>query len=283
MSTNKLAFILLLVVTIVAFGAQPATAATTCVFVDDSSGTLTLQGDCITDTTILVPNGYTLDGQGYTIEAVDPDLGHYLGAVIKNGGSVAYVTDVTVNTANLANVCDAGVYRLRGIMLEGASGAVTNTYVLNINQGMSGCQEGNAIEVRNPPFDGTHPATVNVVVSGNHVDNYQKTGLVANGDVFVEVYGNYFSGFGPVGFIAQNGIQLGYGAMGSVHDNEVRDNFYSGDGWISAGLLMFDVNAPDVRLFRNTLRDNQRNLSLTEDSACPNMYGGIYADWGLCQ
>ena len=35
---------------------------------------MTLNGDCTTDATILVPNGFTLDGAGNTITAVDPPL-----------------------------------------------------------------------------------------------------------------------------------------------------------------------------------------------------------------
>ena len=33
--------------------------------------TMTLTADITTDTTIIVPDGYTLDGNGYTITAVD--------------------------------------------------------------------------------------------------------------------------------------------------------------------------------------------------------------------
>jgi hypothetical protein len=57
-----------------------------------------------------------------------------------------------------------------GIMLESAPGSITNKNINGLNQGTSGCQEGNAIEVRNnAPFDGNHPATVSVTVSGNDV------------------------------------------------------------------------------------------------------------------
>lgn len=61
-----------------------------------------------TDTAILVPDGFTIDGA-----------------------------------------------RLRGILFDGAAGSITHNTVTNINQGASGCQEGNGIEVRNGPFDNT--------------------------------------------------------------------------------------------------------------------------------
>ena len=38
---------------------------------NDKTKTMSLVADCTTDTTINVPNGYTLDGKGYKITAVD--------------------------------------------------------------------------------------------------------------------------------------------------------------------------------------------------------------------
>src|SRR5258708_281570 len=48
--------------------------------------TMILNGDCITDTTILVPNGITLNGAGHTITAVDPPADYFKGGVIRNRG-----------------------------------------------------------------------------------------------------------------------------------------------------------------------------------------------------
>jgi hypothetical protein len=271
----------LLAVMLISSSAAPASADSDCIWgKNDATMTVLLVGNCEEDQTVTIPDGYTLNGMGFTVTVVDPIGGHFIGPVIRNVGNSAYVKNITIVTSSLTNVCDSGDARLRGILFDGASGWITDTVILGLNQGQSGCQEGNAIEVRN--LDGTSPGRTNVVISGNIIDDYQKTGIVANGNVFVEIFDNYVSGFGPISFIAQNGIQLGYGATGSIHDNDVRDNYYSADGWISAGLLFFDVNAPDIKMFRNTMRDNQRNVSMTEDSACPNMYDGIYADWGLC-
>jgi hypothetical protein len=144
-----------------------AGAATTCTFTTVGT-TMTLDGDCPTDATIVVPDGFTLDGAGYTITAVDPPGGHVLGAIIKNGGSTASVMNVTATTSGLANVCDGGDDRLRGILFDGASGDIVWNTVRDINQGPSGCQEGNAIEIRKAPFDTTR-VDVSVTISDNHV------------------------------------------------------------------------------------------------------------------
>jgi len=66
----------------------------TCTFTTVGS-TMTLDGDCTTDATILVPNGFTLDGAGYTITAEDPSGSHFLGAVVKNEGPFAVVKNLS--------------------------------------------------------------------------------------------------------------------------------------------------------------------------------------------
>ena len=68
---------------------------TACVFTTTPT-TMTLVNDCTTDHTITVPHGVTLDGDDHSITAVDPVGGHFLGAVVKNGGTVAHVTDVEI-------------------------------------------------------------------------------------------------------------------------------------------------------------------------------------------
>ncbi|MEM2760176.1 MAG: hypothetical protein QXU32_11185 [Nitrososphaerales archaeon] len=171
------------------FSAVQPIHATNCTFTTVGT-TMELDEDCTTDVTILIPNGFTLDGNGHTITAVDPEGNHFVGAVVKNQGETAHVKNLRVKVMNLADTCDDGVARLRGIMFEGASGSITNNVVMDINQGNSGCQEGNAIEVRNEPFDGTHPSTKTVMISGNTVTKYQKTGILANGDVYVIVTDN---------------------------------------------------------------------------------------------
>ncbi|MGH9877475.1 MAG: right-handed parallel beta-helix repeat-containing protein, partial [Nitrososphaerales archaeon] len=70
----------------------------------------------MTDATITIPDGYTLDGAGHTITAVDPPSGHFLGAVVANAGATAHVKNLHITTSALLDVCDAGADRLRGIM-----------------------------------------------------------------------------------------------------------------------------------------------------------------------
>ena len=191
----------------------------------EAGNTINLLGDCTTDQTILVPDGKTLEGNGHTITVVDPSDGHFLGAVVQNAGGIASVNNLTVTARNLVTACDDFPNSLAGIRLDGASGAITNNTVTGLQQGSSGdgCQEGNAIEVRNTAVTGTPQVTV----TGNTVSKYQKTGVLIKGQVSAVVTGNTITGYGPVSFIGQNGVQVSFGATAQVGSNTISDNFYT--------------------------------------------------------
>ncbi len=224
---------------------------------DAGTKTVTLLADCTTDHTLAVPDGWTLDGDGFTITGVDPAGGHFRGAVVRNGGAEAHVRDVTVTVSALANACDAGDDRLRGILFDGAAGSIEGATVTAINQGASGCQEGNGIEVRQAPFDATG-TDLEVTIAGNVVTGYQKTGILANGSVAAIISDNVVTGAGAVDYIAQNGIQVGFGATAVLRDNAVSGNDYTPESFVSCGLLFFDADG--VRASRNDLTGNERDL-----------------------
>jgi hypothetical protein len=233
------------------------------------SKTMTLAADCVTDHSITVPNGYTLDGAGHTVKAVDPSGDHFRGGVVQNGGATASVTNLKITTGTLADICDAGADRLRGILFDGASGSITNNEVFNLNQGASGCQEGNAIEVRN---FGSSPSTVRVTIDGNKVTNYQKTGIIANGDTDATITDNTVTGGAPLSYIARNGIQVGFGATGMVKRNTVSGNSYTGPD-VSGGIIV--VGGPgygeafclNVQIQQNTVSDSDVGVFISQYEA----------------
>ena len=220
-----------------------ASAATDCMFTDQGN-TRMLDADCATDATIFIPDGFTLDGRHHTITAVDPTGDHFKGAVVQNAGANAHVKNLVVTTSNLSNACDAGGDRLRGIMFQGASGSIVHNTVYNLNQGASGCQEGNAIEVRNEPFDGTHPDTQTVEIAHNGLTSWQKTGIVANGDVSVDIHHNYVgSSATQPNDLAANSIQLGFGAIGQVVQNRLDGNQWCGSSeFVATAILLFQTS-----------------------------------------
>jgi hypothetical protein len=82
-----------------------------------------------------------------------------------------------------------------------------------------------------------------VDILDNVVSLYQKNGITANGDVYANIRNNVVLGIPPTPAIAQNGIQFGYGATGQAKGNTVNSNWYTGSGWTSSGILIFEANS----------------------------------------
>jgi len=209
-----------------------ARAADDCTFFSNHH-TWTLQGSCTTDATLVV-GASRLDGQGFTITAVDPPGGHFVGAVVKNGGAALDVTRLRVTAAALVDACDPDGDELTGILLDGASGSVTLSLVTALNQGNSGCQEGFGIAARN----GVSAPRVDVRVEGNVVTGYQKAGIVVSGAVRADVTGNVVDGGPPVEIIARNGIEMSGGASGHVRLNLVKGNSCTNVAAAGSGVLV---------------------------------------------
>lgn len=257
MKRNSLLVTVVLLLAILAQGTTRVYAATTCTFTT-SGKTMKLNSDCTTDSTILIPNGFTLNGGGHTITAMDPPGDHFRGAVVQNGGAIAHIKNLTVTASGLADVCDGGVDALRGILFLGASGSVTRSNVLNLNQGASGCGEGNGIEVSN---FGDNPNTIKVKIENNVISAYQSVGILAAGAVSVSVEGNTVTGLGPVDYIVQSGITLDSGALGTVAKNDVSGNIFTPQTFATGGILL--VAAGDgVRVLDNKVDANDIGIRL---------------------
>lgn len=250
------------------FVGAPAEAATDCSF-SKVGRTLRLRADCTTDASLVVPHGFTLDGRGHTITAVDPPDGHFVGAVIRNGGSVAHVRHVRISAGGLADVCDGGSDALAGIAFDGASGSISRSSVLHLNQGASGCQEGHAIRVAHEGTRRRH-----VIIDGNELGDYQKGGIFVSGRVNAIVRDNVVTGSGPVATIAQNGIEIAWGARARVQSNAVSDHSFTGPGAVATGILVIGgggfgtcdgVDCPyttGVRVIANVVVDNDIGIGL---------------------
>jgi len=140
--------------------------AQTCNFVT-SGITMTLANDCVTTATITIPDGFTLNGHGHLLTAVDPDPNnavYFPGAVVANasGASSANVKNLIIDAPNLASNFCAYV---AGIAFDSVSGSITGNTILHV--GRSGCgldPAGIGIQITD-----TAGARVNVTVAGNKV------------------------------------------------------------------------------------------------------------------
>jgi hypothetical protein len=141
------------------------------------------------------------------------------------------------------NVTNADIFGANyfGVVVNGDVGSasvnVTKSTVNQIGETpLNGTQHGVAIYYRG--FGGSASGTI----SSNTVTNYQKGGITTNGNVSATITNNTVTGQGPVDYIAQNGIQIGYGAKATVTGNTVTGNSYTGNTGFeadsSAGILV---------------------------------------------
>ena len=247
-------------------------ATTTCQF-NTAGGVMTLTADCTTDSTILIPNGYTLDGRNNTITAVDPSGGHFLGAVVKNAGPVANAVNLRITAAGLSDVCDVDDNALRGILFDGASGTIQRNTISHLNQGASACQEGNGIEVQNFSTHGSIPPVQTVKITGNKVLEYQHSGIACDGYVNCLIRSNVVGTSATQADQPTNSIQIRYGARALVEKNDVSGNSWAGktNNVSTAILLYYAADGTVVR--RNKLTGGNADIGIyayTDGAAVAN-------------
>jgi Right handed beta helix region len=183
--------------------------------------------------------------------------------------------------------CDSIEYGVR--VDSGGSATITDNHITQIRDTpFSGCQNGVGVLVgRN--FESTSGSGS---VVHNTIDNYQKGGIVVDGQLsgpstHADVGWNDISGIGPTAVIAQNGIQVSRGAIATVHHNVVHDNIYSPATTTGEGLLLFEVSSPDIQVEHNKVYNNSDGIGLytttnTEvgwnDSYDNAPYDGLFAD-----
>ncbi len=127
--------------TTAALSAQEATpgAGTACQNViehDVAARTQRLLADCVTDETIAIANGWTFDGGGYTIYAVDP-VGRWLqGSVLTVADGAGNVHDVVIDGAGLGKPCliDGGATALGGLVFLNSTGEARRVTVRNMDR-----------------------------------------------------------------------------------------------------------------------------------------------------
>ena len=185
---------------------------------------LTLQGQGALSTIIQSPNVLV---DSFTTSSINKPV-----IYVHNADNVV-IDGLTVDGNNKGNAN----YKFIGIAYYNAGGTISNNTVENImDTPFSGAQHGVAIYAYNT--DGTL-RTLNVF--NNTIVDFQKTGIaLAGDDLTVNVDGNTVTGAGPTAVTAQNGIQVAYGATGSVANNNVSDVWYSPAIWTASGILLYD-------------------------------------------
>jgi parallel beta-helix repeat protein len=193
------------------------------------------------------PTGFYRDGINLTAAQMGGDV---TGSLDAGGCNIGVYYDST-HTGNVtgATIFGASYY---GVFVLKTSVNVTGSTIRDIGDvPLNGAQHGNAIyyaSVSSGTVDdgfGNYlqptcsSGTTTGMINGNTILRYQKGGIVANcAGTSVTITNNTVTGEGPVPYIAQNGIQLGYGMKATVSGNTVSGNAYTGVGGVSSGGIL---------------------------------------------
>ncbi len=180
-----------------------------------------------------------------------------------HGANAVTISHLTIDGSN--NQISGCGTQLEGIYFVNSTGTITDNVVRNqiLDPAYEGCQNGLAINVESTT------GTPLVTISNNSVRNYDKNGITADGlgsgapGPNVVVKGNTVIGIGATPAIAQNGIQIGFGATGSITGNYVADDIYSGAYWGSSGILIYA--SAGVTVSDNTVESSQYAIASASD------------------
>lgn len=177
------------------------------------------------------------------------------------------VTDLTVDGGAAGDTfgCVPG---FAGIFYRASSGSIERTLVINIvHPSRLGCQDVLGIFVQSDPIEPGPNASVTILDSW--VAYYGKNGITANElGTSVAVQGGIVSGLADVpGVAAQNGIQIAFGARGTVTGSLIGYNNSSSDQFLSCGVLYFQARGS-----KNPSADTA--FYLNEEDVCRAAGGG---------
>lgn len=136
--------------------------------------------------------------------------------------------------------------------------------------------QGNTIQ--NMHIDGKETFGISVhgdsetTVQDNNVSGYSRGGIAVNGDLgelpdpFVTIENNIVVGPGRDEAVtwAPNGIQIGWGATGTVQGNDVSENGWPGEEWSGTGILI--AGSENVQVMDNHVHHNETGIALIGDA-----------------
>jgi hypothetical protein len=116
---------------------------------------------------------------------------------------------------------------MNGVLVEGGAALdLSDSIVERVGVfPLSGCQSGVGVQIGYAPTG----QVGHVVMTGDRVRKYQKNGITIDGlGSTAKISGTTVTGSGATPTIAQNGIQISFGATGSVTTSTITDNNYTG-------------------------------------------------------
>jgi Periplasmic copper-binding protein (NosD) len=150
------------------------------------------------------------------------------GAGIATAILVADTTDVSISGLTVDGI-NNGISEcapdLEGVTFQNASGSIERAAIRNfkLGAGLGGCQSGTGLFVQSGGG-----GISRVAIEDCTIHDFQKNGITANEiGTTAFVRRNVVTGIGPTAAIAQNGIQIGFGAGGAITRNNVTNSVFS--------------------------------------------------------
>lgn len=219
-------------------------------------GSSSAQGNTISESGTGIPNSigiYVVPCDTYCQSVKVPTGGTYQVSIQNN--SVQGIP--WTYTSDSPTVVSAGIW-VGNAASTGASGSLVATVVNNaVHGGFLGIVAGN------------NSSGEQINVSGNQVSGYQKSGIgigspQRQGDnIHATVTGNTVTGPGPrnVDDWAANGIEMLYGASGTIANNHVAGDIYTGtQPTESTGIIVFESS--NVSVINNVVSDSQVGIAV---------------------
>jgi hypothetical protein len=225
------------------------------------NGTAAIQ---ITASATCTQTGFYRDGINLTAAQIDPS-GTVSGTVDANGCNIGvYYGPGHTGTVGAATISGANYY---GVVVDRAAVDVNGATIQDIGETQpNGSQHGVGVfyttrELTSDPSNTvfTTAGAATGTLSNTTIRRYQKNGVVVSGTkAAVVVNKNTVTGFGPVNYIAQNGIEIAADATASITGNTVSGHFYTPATVTACGLLFFQAGG--VKQSGNVFSGNQTNL-----------------------
>jgi parallel beta-helix repeat protein len=181
-----------------------------------------------------------------------------------------------------------------GVDFQASSGTLTESGVVNVQLPVDlfGCQDGLAVYAYNGFFNygSSAHAPDAVTISHTSISQFDKNGVTCDDpSETCTISSNTVTGIGPTPLIAQNGVQVAFGAKATVNLNTVSSaGNYTGAGGCTnetqgfyetcsdnegAGILLYDA-ASGSSVASNTLTSNEYGVYAAEDGDASNGYSG---------
>jgi parallel beta-helix repeat protein len=187
------------------------------------------------------------------------------------GAENVVIAAPSTGSGALVDIAAQGVV-VQGFQLNGLNQS-NIFYGINIHRGGSASIVHNHI-THLQGGDGIYAVTTgDVSILDNRIDDYNKDGILVKGGAKVIIEHNVVVGAGPVGTVAQNGIQIGDDSSEQVASALVVYNLVSGnvytnsatDGFEAAGILVIN-QFNRVRVSHNSVTHNQDGIFLASVS-----------------